>query len=84
MCIIYKNKGMKNIELSDEEKIEQLEMLEKEGLRARIANLIQPAWHVLSLNRSHLSFNQSDIDLAEKQIAIILFLSEKIDKTKQL
>jgi hypothetical protein len=74
---------MQNIQLTEEEKKEQLEMLEKEGLRARIANLLGPACHVMELANMGIRVEKTSIVLVEKQIAIILFLSEEINKTKQ-
>ena len=74
---------MKNIELSDEQKAEQLEMLKKEGLDARIRNLIQPTCHVLDLNKLEIRIDKTDIELAERKLATILFLTSELSKTKQ-
>ena len=64
---------MKNIELSDEEKAEQLEMLKKEGLDARIRNLIQPTCHVLDLNKLEIRIDKTDIELAERKLQRFYF-----------
>ncbi len=74
---------MKNIELSEEEKAEQLEMLKKEGLDARIRNLIQPTCHILELNKLEIRIDKTEIELAERKLATILFLTGELSKTKQ-